>query len=113
MKKVSLRFTSSFRVVLDDAAAQAAEMTLPPGESEGGPENRHRGSDQWLYVASGSGEATVEGKTVALAEGDLVLIGRGARHEIRNTGTGPLRTLNFYVPPAYTSEGEELPSGQS
>jgi mannose-6-phosphate isomerase-like protein (cupin superfamily) len=35
------------------------------------------------------------------------LIERGDRHEIRNTGRQPLKTLNFYVPPAYTSDGNE------
>jgi oxalate decarboxylase/phosphoglucose isomerase-like protein (cupin superfamily) len=41
-----------------------------------------------------------------------VLIERGDTHEIRNTGRTPLRTLNFYVPPAYTSDGDELPVGK-
>jgi hypothetical protein len=34
------------------------------------------------------------------------------RHEIRNTGRAPLRTLNFYVPPAYRKDGNELPRGR-
>ena len=38
-----------------------------------------------------------------------MLIQRGDTHEVRNTGEGPLRTLNLYVPPAYTEDGEELP----
>ena len=42
-----------------------------------------------------------------------LLIQRGDRHEIRNTGASPLKTLNVYVPPAYTDEGEELPAGRS
>jgi mannose-6-phosphate isomerase-like protein (cupin superfamily) len=48
-----------------------------------------------------------------LREGTLLLISRGDKHEIRSTGTEPLRTLNVYVPPAYTDGGEELPAGQS
>jgi hypothetical protein len=35
------------------------------------------------------------------------------RHEIRNTGSQPLRTLNVYVPPAYTAEGDERPAGRA
>ena len=38
-----------------------------------------------------------------------MLIEHGDRHEIRNTGRALLRTLNFYVPPAYDSDGDELP----
>jgi hypothetical protein len=37
---------------------------------------------------------------------------RGERHEIRNTGRVLLRTLNFYVPPAYRKDGEPLPRGR-
>jgi mannose-6-phosphate isomerase-like protein (cupin superfamily) len=107
-----LRFGQGFRVVMGNDRSQAAQMTLSPGESEGGPDNRHRGADQWLFVVSGTGEATVNGKSHPLTEGALLLIERGETHEIRNTGTQPLRTLNAYVPPAYTSEGEELPRGR-
>ena len=88
-------------------------MTLGPGETEGGPDNRHRGADQWLFVVGGEGVAVVEGDRVELREGTLVLIGRGETHEIRNTGREPLRTLNVYVPPAYTDEGDERPAGRA
>jgi mannose-6-phosphate isomerase-like protein (cupin superfamily) len=108
----SLQFGHGFKVVLGDAHAQAAQMTLAPGATEGGPENRHRGADQWLFVVSGAGEATVEGERIRLEEGALLLIQRGETHEIRNPGAQPLRTLNFYVPPAYTPEGDQLPAGR-
>jgi oxalate decarboxylase/phosphoglucose isomerase-like protein (cupin superfamily) len=42
----------------------------------------------------------------------LLLIERGDRHEIRNTGRGLLRTLNWYVPPAYDRRGNELPAAK-
>jgi mannose-6-phosphate isomerase-like protein (cupin superfamily) len=41
-----------------------------------------------------------------------VLIEKGDTHEIRNTGRTPLETVNVYVPPAYRSDGEELPRGR-
>jgi mannose-6-phosphate isomerase-like protein (cupin superfamily) len=47
-----------------------------------------------------------------LRAGTLLLIERGERHEIRNTGRAPLRTLNVYVPPAYRKDGNELPRGK-
>ena len=112
MQHQHLRFGHGFRVALGDDHSQAAQMTLGPGETEGGPANRHRGADQWLFVISGEGLAVVEGERVELREGTLLLIQRGETHEIRNTGTEPLRTLNVYVPPAYTAEGDELPAGR-
>jgi len=88
-------------------------MVIAPGDSEGGPDNRHRGSDQWLYVLSGTGVATVAKRKMPLRAGTLLLIERGTTHEIRNTGRSQLKTLNVYVPPAYTSDGNELPRGKS
>src|SRR5689334_13810605 len=111
MQHKSLRFGKGFRVAVTDRHAQAAEMVLPPGQSEGGPDNRHRGADQWLYVVSGTGVAIVGGERVPLKAGTLLLIGRGETHEIRNTGRTMLKTLNVYVPPAYTAAGDELPRG--
>jgi mannose-6-phosphate isomerase-like protein (cupin superfamily) len=107
-----LQFGKGFRVVLEDEHSQAAQMTLAPGATEGGPDNYHRGADQWLYIVSGSGLAIVAGDEVPLREGTLLLIQRGDTHEIRNTGATPLKTLNIYVPPAYTKDGDELPAGQ-
>src|SRR3954464_10625320 len=110
MKHKQLRLTSNFRVVLGNEHSQAAEMVLPPGESEGGAGNRHRGADQWLFVVSGTGQATVNRRKSPLKAGTLLLIERGDEHEIKNTGRQKLVTLNFYVPPAYTAKGEELPA---
>jgi mannose-6-phosphate isomerase-like protein (cupin superfamily) len=113
MKRKHLRFGEGFRVAVGNKRSQAAEMVLSPGDCEGGPDNRHRGADQWLYVLSGTGTARVNGKPQALRPGSLILIERGDRHEIRNTGRTPLRTLNVYVPPAYTKGGDPLPRGRS
>ena len=111
-RKTQLRFGTGFKVVLGNRRGQAATMTIAPGDCEGGPDNRHRGADQWLFVESGSGTAIVEGRRHPLREGTLILIERGDRHEIRNTGRRPLRTLNIYVPPAYTKNGDELSRGR-
>jgi mannose-6-phosphate isomerase-like protein (cupin superfamily) len=113
MKRKQLNFKRGFRVAIDEKHAQAAEMTIAPGGKEGGPDNRHRGADQWLFVVSGSGEARIEGRKLALTPGMLVLIERGEKHEIRNSGSEALKTLNFYVPPAYTKAGNERPPGKS
>src|SRR5204863_1833027 len=112
MKTHRLKFGNGFAVAIGNRRAQAATMTVAPGESEGGPDNRHRGADQWLFVESGIGTAIVNGRRHALRARSLILIERGDRHEIRNTGRRPLRTLNIYVPPAYTKSGDELPRGR-
>ena len=108
-----LRFGKGFSVAMSNARGQAATMVIPPGDCEGGPDNRHRGADQWLFVVSGSGVGVVGGHKHRLRAGSLLLLERGSTHEIRNTGRTPLETLNVYVPPAYTSSGDELPRGKS
>jgi mannose-6-phosphate isomerase-like protein (cupin superfamily) len=109
MKRKGLRFGRGFHVALGNRRVQAAEMVIDPGGSEGGPQNRHRGADQWLFVVSGVGVAKIKGRRYPLKEQTLLLIEHGDQHEIRNTGRRPLKTLNFYSPPAYTADGEELP----
>jgi len=113
MKRTIVRFENGFHVLIGNAHSQAASMVIPTGGSEGGPDNRHKGADQWLYVQGGTGEAIINGHAYPLEAGSLMLIARGDKHEIRNTGRSALRTLNFYVPPAYTSDGDELPRATS
>jgi hypothetical protein len=78
-----LRFGVGFSVALGNQRAQAATMVLAPGR-----------------------------KRRSLRAGTLLLIERGTTHEIRNTGKSSLKTLNLYVPPAYTSKGDPLPRGR-
>jgi mannose-6-phosphate isomerase-like protein (cupin superfamily) len=112
MKRKTLRFGKGFRVAFDVRRAQAAEMVLAPGDTEGGPDNRHRGADQWLFVVSGTGVATVEGRRVPLKAGTLLVIERRERHEVRNTGRTLLKTLNVYTPPAFDADGDPVGPGR-
>lgn len=108
----SLRFGEGFRVAFSVRKAQAAEMVIAPGDSEGDADNYHRGADQWLYVVAGTGVAIVEGRRSVLKAGKLLVIERGERHEIRNTGRTLLKTLNFYYPLAFDSDGDPLGPGR-
>ena len=112
MPKAQLRFSQGFKVALSNKRAQVATMVLRAGDSEGGPDNKHKGADQWMYVQSGVGTVTIGGRKHDVRAGTLVLIERGSTHEVRNTGRGLLKTLNVYVPPAYTAGGDELPRGR-
>ena len=112
MKLKRLRFKKGFRVVPGNRRSQAAEMVVKPGKGEGDPRNRHRGADQWLFVLAGRGAALMKKRRYPLGPGSLILIEAGEKHEIKNTGRTLLRTLNFYVPPAYRKGGDELPRGK-
>ena len=112
MKRKHLRFGKGFRVSIGNRRSQAAEMVIAPGDAEGNRHNRHRNADQWLYIVAGKGTARVNDRRYPLSPGMLMLIEHGDRHEICNTGNEPLRTLNFYVPPGFKPNGDELPAGK-
>lgn len=105
MRSKTCTLREGFRIAFERGGVQAAEMVLAPGGKEGGPDNFHAGADQWLFVIDGTGLAIVEGARRSLRRGSLLFIGRGERHEIRNTGRGNLVTIDFYSPPAYTQKG--------
>jgi len=103
-----------FEILTATRSAQAAMMTLRPGgTSDDEPSNEHALSEQWLYVISGTGEATIGKRRgslrrIKLAERSLLLVEKGELHQIKNTGRAALVTINFYVPPAYGPDGEAL-----
>jgi mannose-6-phosphate isomerase-like protein (cupin superfamily) len=100
-----------FDPLIATRSCQAAKMTLKPGAaSSPEPENEHPRCEQWLFLISGQGEAVVGKQSgrirrVKLQPNSLLLIAEGELHQIKNTGRGPLATLNFYVPPAYRPDG--------
>jgi mannose-6-phosphate isomerase-like protein (cupin superfamily) len=87
-------------------------MVLAANGRDGGPDNFHKGADQWLIVVEGTGTATVNGTKVKLKTGTILLIEAGDRHEIHNTGRVLLKTVSVYVPPAYRDEDTALPAGR-
>ncbi|MDB5391415.1 MAG: Cupin 2 conserved barrel domain protein [Planctomycetaceae bacterium] len=113
MKRQTLKSTKGFHLAVGNERSQSAVMVLHPGETEGGPDNRHRGSDQWMFVAAGEGVAIVNGHSYPLKTGVVMLIEAGDTHEIRATSEEPLKTVNIYVPPAYLDDETPLPNGKS
>ena len=105
------KYRAMFDVLTATRSAQAAMMTLRPGQSTSDePENEHPRAEQWLFVVRGTGRAVVGGRRVMLKAGSLLLIEKGEPHLITNTGRKPLVTLNLYCPPAYTAGGEVKPA---
>jgi hypothetical protein len=46
MLRKHLRIVHGFKVLLGDDDSQAAQITLPPGDAEGVPDNRREGADR-------------------------------------------------------------------
>ena len=101
MKKIILKPKNFFSVLATTKRSQVATMVLPPEASTGGPENRHKNSDQWLYILSGKARIIIEKNTIFLQQGQLLLIEAGEAHEVINDNNIPLEMLNIYAPPEY------------
>ncbi|MEJ3747276.1 cupin domain-containing protein [Actinomycetes bacterium KLBMP 9797] len=84
------------RVLWTGQHAQLVVMTIPPGGEIG--EEVHEDVDQILTFVSGVGEARVAGAKKKVAQGDLVAVPAGTKHNFVNTGPNPLVLYTVYGP---------------
>jgi mannose-6-phosphate isomerase-like protein (cupin superfamily) len=88
---------TAFRRVLYTARnCQLVVMSLKPQEDIGAEVHK---LDQFFRVEAGRGEAEVDGVRTAIQAGFAVIIPAGARHNIINTGSEPLKLYTLYAPP--------------
>ncbi|MEK7546314.1 MAG: cupin domain-containing protein [Patescibacteria group bacterium] len=85
------------KVLFTGAKSQLVAMSIPPGGEIG--EETHDHVEQTLYFHSGEGEAVLDGKASPLAAGDVLIVTPGTRHNVRNTGSAPLKIATVYAPP--------------
>lgn len=90
---------SDFRRVLYTAKnIQLVLMSLEAGEDIG--EEVHQ-LDQFLRVEQGEGKAILDGVETPVADGSAIIVPAGARHNVINTGSGPMKLYTLYGPPAH------------
>jgi mannose-6-phosphate isomerase-like protein (cupin superfamily) len=80
-----------------DKNVQIVLMSIPAGEDIG--EETHR-ADQTTFFVSGQGEAVVDGSSSKVGPNHMIVIPKGALHNIINKGSGPLKLFSVYAPPA-------------
>lgn len=86
-----------FRKVLYTAkSCQLVLMALKPKEEIGAEVHQ---LDQLFRVEEGSGEAVLDGVRTPIRAGFAVLVPAGAKHNIVNTGTKPLKLYTLHAPP--------------
>ena len=78
---------------------QLVLMSLKPGEEIG--EETHESTDQFFRVEAGQGEIVINGVTHRVEADSAMLVPAGARHNLRNTGTEPLKVYTPYGPPEH------------
>jgi mannose-6-phosphate isomerase-like protein (cupin superfamily) len=74
-----------------------AEATLEPGRAT--DRHYHAKTEEIYFVLAGSGEIELDGERAVVGPGDAVPIPPRAWHQIRNTGSEPLRFLCCCAPP--------------
>ncbi|GAB4239249.1 MAG: cupin domain-containing protein [Candidatus Methylacidiphilales bacterium] len=73
-----------------------AEARLQPGQST--TRHYHPRTEEIYYLLEGTGTMELEGATREVGRGDCIAIPPGAKHQLTNTGTGPLTLLCCCVP---------------
>ena len=87
------------RVLYTGKNMQLVLMTLPPGCDIG--EEVHEDRDQFFRIEEGQGEIRIDGKANKVEDDFAVIVPAGARHNVINTGDGPLRLYTLYAPPEH------------
>ena len=89
-----------FRQVLYTAQhMQLVLMALQPGEEIG--EEVHETTDQFFRVEHGMGSVWIDGHETRFQAGMAIIVPAGARHNLVNTGTEPLKLYTIYAPPQH------------
>ncbi len=78
---------------------QLVLMTLPPGCDIG--EEVHEDRDQFFRIEAGEGEIRIDGVANRVEDDFAVIVPAGARHNVVNTGSEPLRLYTLYGPPEH------------
>jgi mannose-6-phosphate isomerase-like protein (cupin superfamily) len=96
IEKAALK-NKTFRTVLYTAKnCQLVVMSLKPGEDIGAEVHQ---LDQLLRVEEGEGKAVLDGVEHKIRPGFAILVPAGARHNIINGPSGPMKLYTLYAPP--------------
>jgi mannose-6-phosphate isomerase-like protein (cupin superfamily) len=99
IEKATLANADFRRVLYTGHNLQLVLMTLPPGCDIG--EEVHEDRDQFFRIEEGEGEIRIDGIANNVADDFAVIVPAGARHNVINTGSEPLRLYTIYGPPEH------------
>ena len=87
------------RVLYTGKNLQLVLMSLPPGCDIGA--EVHEDRDQFFRFEDGRGQVDIDDNIYDVADGSGIVVPAGARHNVRNTGDGPLKLYTLYGPPEH------------
>ena len=99
IEKLTLENDDFRRVLYTGKNIQLVLMTIQPGEDIG--EEVHEDRDQFFRFESGGGEVVIDGVANRVKADHGVIVPAGARHNVVNTGSEPLRLYTIYGPPEH------------
>lgn len=99
IEKLTMENSNFRRVLYTGANLQLVLMTLKPGEEIG--EEVHEDRDQFFRVEQGRGQVLIDGKTTDIEDDMAIIVPAGARHNVKNTSSEPLKLYTVYGPPEH------------
>ncbi len=96
IEKLALENENFRRVLYTDKNCQLVLMSLLPKEEIG--EEVHD-VDQFLRVEQGSGKAVLNGEPKEIADGSVIVVPAGTKHNIINTSKTAMKLYTLYMPP--------------
>lgn len=89
------------KVVYTGKLSQLVLMHLNTGEEIGAEVHE---VDQFLRIEEGTGVAILDGVETAVGDDWAIVVPAGANHNIKNTGTTPMKIYTIYSPPEHLKD---------
>lgn len=99
------------RVLYTGQHLQLVLMTLQAKEEIG--EEVHPDRDQFFRFEEGQGVVDMDGRENSVEDDFAVIVPAGTRHNVRNTGTVPLRFYTLYGPPEHKDKVVQRTKGEA
>lgn len=99
IEKVTEKNTDYRRVLYTGHNLQLVLMSIEPGDEIGA--EVHPDRDQFFRIEAGQGEITIDDAVHKVKADDAVIVPQGARHNVKSTGSEPLKLYTIYSPPEH------------
>jgi mannose-6-phosphate isomerase-like protein (cupin superfamily) len=99
IQTATLRNADFRHVVYTGANLQLVLMTLQPGDEIG--EETHDDRDQFFRIEEGKGVIVIDGRRHDVQDDFAAIVPAGARHNVINSGSTPLKLYTVYGPPEH------------
>lgn len=99
IKQIAKRNQFFRQVIYTGPHCQLVVMSIPPGEDIG--ERILMNTDQIFVAVQGEGQAMLNGQVQPAEENSVIFVTAATRHNLKNTGSKPLKLVTVYAPSEY------------